>query len=1019
MKGDRLVIVPSERHVERLALEGVRAETRTRLFERLAAALLPDLVLVDPIEVRLVLAATLGADETAPTTAAPQLDLFGAPSPAKPKKEKEKERAPYASGDLLATVRALGGVAWTRTVFAIDDAIAVLRATGIAPGRLDPLPRAAPSVAARAAMLARTITRLDATLGERGLTDARQVPALLAKAIAKAAPPAIRAAIGATSIETRFVLGWEGVELEVFRALDAKVGATIVLPQFERELDPLRERDPLERLSDGVARGLDGAPAFESIALRLGDLGSATPSDPSDVTLVRAASTEAQAKAAVRHVLRALEAGAPVERVAVATTLADERSLGPLRLAFEEEGVVAFESRGAPPSQTPLVAAVVLALALVDDPDRRAVARVLRSGYVDPARLLPLLSPRDAELACLGAARALESNATAAGPDAWARLEATVRSARRGRDENATALVRALVRVIVSTRAARTRRERLAATRTLLADLGVAARAGRGSLDVFATDESPHGVSRLARLALARDARAFEALGSALELCERAWSRAGALDDGVTGEVFRLELTEALDRRAARPFGGSAAAVRIARIEEIAGEPLDLLVVLDANDGALPRDAGEDAIASDALLEALDVDVSRHHARDLAALALAAHHTRALVFVHVREDAAGAPIAPSFVVESLERAGATSEVATTTARTFADMSTSLRAAREREREGFFLDPARPRTPVVGDVSSTLPEEARGLLATETGGGERPLAVTGLERFARCVFQGLAHVVFAAREAETPEDLPDAREEGILIHAALAAAFTATRELWPLRPRPAETIMSRGLEATERVLSANEGHAPLRAIARLRVHDAVRAVLRAALADEVWDFEAAEQSFGMRAKAWPALVLSGEPPIALRGSIDRVDLAHDRTGARVIDYKRTESTVKGAGSGLGETAIQVPLYACVASRVLGVPATGRYLAAQARDVDAKPSSKVQARMDELVARAGGEPLAPIEVHARDLVLRVRSGDFAPLPPDPSVCTTCAASGGCRKPRFAMAAAEEAEDRDRPA
>ena len=67
----RLVVVPSERHVERLALEGVRAETRARLFERLASALCPELVLVDPTEVRLVLAATLGGEEAPAGPAAP------------------------------------------------------------------------------------------------------------------------------------------------------------------------------------------------------------------------------------------------------------------------------------------------------------------------------------------------------------------------------------------------------------------------------------------------------------------------------------------------------------------------------------------------------------------------------------------------------------------------------------------------------------------------------------------------------------------------------------------------------------------------------------------------------------------------------------------------------------------------------------------------------------------------------------------------------------------------------------
>ena len=74
---ERLVVVPSERHVERLALEGVRAETRARFFDRLATALLPDLVLVDPIEARLLLAATLGEDEKPTTAGEPQLDLFG------------------------------------------------------------------------------------------------------------------------------------------------------------------------------------------------------------------------------------------------------------------------------------------------------------------------------------------------------------------------------------------------------------------------------------------------------------------------------------------------------------------------------------------------------------------------------------------------------------------------------------------------------------------------------------------------------------------------------------------------------------------------------------------------------------------------------------------------------------------------------------------------------------------------------------------------------------------------------
>src|SRR5690606_32580399 len=95
----------------------------------------------------------------------------------------------------------------------------------------------------------------------------------------------------------------------------------------------------------------------------------------------------------------------------------------------------------------------------------------------------------------------------------------------------------------------------------------------------------------------------------------------------------------------------------------------------------------------------------------------------------------------------------------------ADPTVALRASRERAREAFFLDPARPRSELSADLASPL---ATALLTQETGGGERPLAVTGLERFAKCPFMGYAHVVLAARDAERAEELPDAREEGNLV-----------------------------------------------------------------------------------------------------------------------------------------------------------------------------------------------------------------------------------------------------------
>src|SRR5262249_42881244 len=98
-----------------------------------------------------------------------------------------------------------------------------------------------------------------------------------------------------------------------------------------------------------------------------------------------------------------------------------------------------------------------------------------------------------------------------------------------------------------------------------------------------------------------------------------------------------------------------------------------------------------------------------------------------------------------------------------------------RAAVERRREEFFYDPARVTGDLVGQIEGDPALAA--VLAEETG-ASRPLAVTALERAARCPFQGFASIVLRARDVEDRAELPDAREQGSLVHEALAAAFRA-------------------------------------------------------------------------------------------------------------------------------------------------------------------------------------------------------------------------------------------------
>jgi hypothetical protein len=136
--------------------------------------------------------------------------------------------------------------------------------------------------------------------------------------------------------------------------------------------------------------------------------------------------------------------------------------------------------------------------------------------------------------------------------------------------------------------------------------------------------------------------------------------------------------------------------------------------------------------------------------------------------------------------------------------------------------------------------------------------------------------------------------------------------------------------------------------------------------------------------------------------------------------RVVDYKRSKSTVRDASSSLGETALQVPLYASVAGRELGLLPTGAYVPTQARDVvvEAKPSARAAQRMEELLTRPPAGGVNEIERKALAIVMSARSGALAPVPAHESECRYCAVSGGCRKPRFAMAPLDERDDDREP-
>ena len=147
-------------------------------------------------------------------------------------------------------------------------------------------------------------------------------------------------------------------------------------------------------------------------------------------------------------------------------------------------------------------------------------------------------------------------------------------------------------------------------------------------------------------------------------------------------------------------------------------------------------------------------------------------------------------------------------------------------------------------------------------------------------------------------------------------------------------------------------------------------------------------------------AWPALVLRDEATkLALAGTIDRVDVSHPPGAVRVVDYKRRSSHY--AASDLGETLLQLPLYARVAAQAAGArEATARYVLTVLPDAPPPPG------WDERWASLGVTHEGAIDEHVTGIIRAVRRGIVLPRPRKDSLCETCGHEGICRRPRFAI-------------
>lgn len=1024
-----LIVVSSDAEVRRLSGCEMRAVTRKALLAGLRERLVPDAVPASPVVVEVAMSGLLV--EIAETT--PWLSRI-------------VERGGRAQADLvLAVVRALAEarrMLWFEPLISRRDVES-------------PLDRCA-------ILLADVASALDRVLARAGLVDPNAEAELVARAIARASALDVVNAVSARKVVAAGISSWLPLDLVLWRALDAKLSfaggsATLELVAFDRPLDAERERDPLERCMDAVAEALDGAPRTRTIAPVLGDLrfvDSAPESLHAHVEVRRADSVRSQASAIAEAVHAALEGGACVDDVAIVVPDAapvdspssDEHSedgrgaRASIRRALEDAGIPVHATLPDAPAAGGLLSFALEALAVADaGVPRLAFATLLRSSYVDAARITGCAEEDEAEAALVALARILRATPAAAGEGPADALAATVlaRSGQKPSDPRPlAALARRVAGLLARARPGKTREEHAAHAARLFHDLGIAARPGQGARGHFAQDSPARGMVRAEIASFARDTREEARLWAVLGDYARAASRIDTRGTPCSFESFRFELEHALAREDPPSEARAAGAVRVCAWEDLPSRSLALLVVADAHEAALVAPGRDSSLLTAPLrarlTEALDPAlrasaIMAPSTSNLALLAAAAHASARVVFVYRAHDEQGGALAPHPLVAWLEREGARVLVwrdKVTTNRPLTEREYDLavlarspedaaqrkphaarRAATERRREEVAGVPSPGAT--FGASIFTMSEPFRAILGEETGGMDHPMSVTSLDRFGSCRFQGFAAQVLRARAPVERLDVVDARDEGTLLHAALAAAFRATRDRWSARPRDTGAIRTMAERAADESLSRSTAASGLRRAALFAVRKDVLRVVEWSLADEEWDFAYAEAVFGRAEEGWrEAILRDARTTLRLRGSIDRVDVAHGRAQLRVIDYKRSPDSARRFTDALGETSFQIAAYGRAASVALGLAASdGLYLPTRRLPLALRAKGAAAAWAS---AHEGLEGTPRFERRALDLIEKVRQGDVAPRPATPDVCETCDYDGACRKPRFVIAA-----------
>ncbi len=873
---------------------------------------------------------------------------------------------------------------------AVDEALGQLRRAGTSAAELG---RAGGS---RGALLATSLRQTDARLAALGLYDQRGVSWLAARALGGAT---IRELSGVQRVRVRGFSRWDNGELALLEALHCALarspngGVTIELPTLPDHLgSALREavNQLASRLELRWASASDH-PELEFVDARSG---AAPPQ------VVEAAQEASEARAVARAVLEALARGTALDSIAIVPLDPAEAFLEPLRAELSAAKLPFSEAWSRPTSSAPEAHAALELLRLAQGPLLRdALVDVLR---VPDLSLEGLLGERPVTRFVDVLSR-LPVRVDRTGRELLAAL-ATLRRRAEGRHEREAEALRVAEQVLSALlarfeqlREPSTRRVFRERWRAFFAELGLLTASRRGLSQAIRyaerADHAPLG-------ALGENARAGRAIELALERVSAAAELLGASDEQLSLPDFYEEFATALAAVGPSQGAGRAGTLRVARPSEVAGLDWDLLIVCRAASSTLDwQSASSDGVLDAELLEQLPPEQRPLGATDRASftrLALAhglSRSARSLV-TWAKRDARGGSGA-SRLVMNLNAANTRQEPASPldpAAQRVVRMpepsvEVRARAQLELERQAFYANPDSPLSPGNG---------AAGALGRWVGGElERPLALTQLERYARCAFLGFSGVVLRAVRDDLVGDGLSARERGNLIHEALAVALTGTRERFGSAD-PAE--LEREALARADAFLRSQISSNLRGAALSAALEDVAALLRWSFAnsDGIW-FAEAERAFGSN-EAWGPLPV-GEHFVS--GRIDRIDRNTDGSAVRVIDYKT--GAVKLTGDH-GDQLLQPWLYAQKVAQEYGAGrVSSGYLSLQRR----KPEWKAAVENSEPEAAAIAEKL----LRAEELLLSLRGGRVAARPAVPGSCTRCDARDICRRPLSAPHEASE--------